>query len=66
MCASPSPDAAAAACAVARAAAERFLITGPVASVEPLGNGNVNDTFLVRVEAPGRPGYVLQRLNTRA
>jgi Ser/Thr protein kinase RdoA (MazF antagonist) len=65
MCASPSPDAAAGACAVARAVAERFRIAGPVASVAPLGNGNVNDTFLVRVEAPGQPGYVLQRLNTR-
>ncbi|MEB3170201.1 MAG: phosphotransferase, partial [Synechococcaceae cyanobacterium] len=63
MCASPSADAAA--CAVARAVAERFRIAGPVTSVAPLGNGNVNATFLVRVEAPGEPGYVLQRLNTR-
>jgi Ser/Thr protein kinase RdoA (MazF antagonist) len=45
--------------------AERFLLPGPVRSVAPLGNGNVNQTFLVRVEAPGDPGFVLQRLNTR-
>lgn len=65
MSASPSADAAAAACPIAREVAERFRIAGPVTSIAPLGNGNVNDTFLVRVEAPGQPGYVLQRLNTR-
>jgi Ser/Thr protein kinase RdoA (MazF antagonist) len=48
-----------------RAAAQRFQLPGPVRSVAPLGNGNVNQTFLVRVEAPGDPGFVLQRLNTR-
>jgi Ser/Thr protein kinase RdoA (MazF antagonist) len=32
--------------------------------VAPLGNGNVNATFLVRVAAPGQPGFVLQRINT--
>jgi Ser/Thr protein kinase RdoA (MazF antagonist) len=45
--------------------AARFQLPGLVRTVEPLGNGNVNDTFLVRVEAPGQPGYVMQRLNTR-
>jgi Ser/Thr protein kinase RdoA (MazF antagonist) len=49
----------------ALAAAQRFQLPGPVRSVAPLGNGNVNQTFLVRVEAPGDPGFVLQRLNTR-
>jgi len=59
--ASSPPDAAAAAWGVA----DRFRLPGPVTAVTPLGNGNVNATFLVRVDAPGSPGYVLQRLNTR-
>ncbi|MFQ6537376.1 MULTISPECIES: phosphotransferase enzyme family protein [Aphanothece] len=42
--------------------AERFAIAGPVATVAPLGNGNVNETFLVTTE-PGER-YVLQRINT--
>jgi Ser/Thr protein kinase RdoA (MazF antagonist) len=41
--------------------AEAFQLPGPVQSVTPLGNGNVNATFLV--EAGGQR-YVLQRLNT--
>jgi Ser/Thr protein kinase RdoA (MazF antagonist) len=45
--------------------AGRFRLPGPVTAVTPLGNGNVNETFLVRVDAPGSPGFVLQRLNTR-
>jgi Ser/Thr protein kinase RdoA (MazF antagonist) len=55
------PDAAAEAWGVAG----RFRLPGPVTAVTPLGNGNVNETFLVRVDAPGSPGFVLQRLNTR-
>ncbi len=46
--------------------AGRFRLPGPVTAVTPLGNGNVNETFLVRVDAPGSPGFVLQRLNTQA
>ena len=62
----PSPsDGMAAAAREATAAAQRFQLPGPVGSVAPLGNGNVNQTFLVRVDAPGEPGFVLQRLNTR-
>ena len=45
--------------------AGRFRLPGPVTAVTPLGNGNVNQTFLVRVDAPGSPGFVLQRLNTQ-
>ena len=41
--------------------AEAFQLPGPVQSVAPLGNGNVNATYLV--EAGGQR-YVLQRLNT--
>lgn len=42
--------------------AERFAIPGSVTSVAPLGNGNVNDTYLVETSAG--PRFVLQRLNT--
>ena len=42
--------------------AEAFLGRGWVSSVAPLGNGNVNDTYLVHTQ--GAPA-VLQRLNTR-
>ena len=43
--------------------ASRFAIQGPVTAVEPLGNGNVNDTY--RVITGSGTSYVLQRLNTR-
>jgi Ser/Thr protein kinase RdoA (MazF antagonist) len=44
------------------AIAEAFHGRGSVLSVAPLGNGNVNDTYLVHTQ--GAPA-VLQRLNTR-
>jgi len=44
------------------AIAEAFHGPASVCSVAPLGNGNVNDTYLVRTQ--GEPA-VLQRLNTR-
>lgn len=44
------------------AIAEAFHGRGSVCSVAPLGNGNVNDTYLVHTQ--GEPA-VLQRLNTR-
>jgi len=43
--------------------ASRFAINAPVAAVEPLGSGNVNDTYRVRTTAGDH--YVLQRINTR-
>ena len=42
--------------------AERFAVDGAVSSVEPLGNGNINATYLVCTSQGCR--YVLQRLNT--
>ncbi|SBO42462.1 phosphotransferase enzyme family protein [Cyanobium sp. NIES-981] len=45
-----------------RGIAEHFALPAAVTSVEPLGNGNVNDTF--RVETAGGQRFVLQRLNT--
>lgn len=43
--------------------ASRFAIDGPVTAVEPLGSGNVNDTYRVGTASSG--SYVLQRINTR-
>ena len=42
--------------------AQCFAIAGEVESIEPLGNGNVNDTF--RVQTRSGECFVLQRLNT--
>ena len=40
-----------------------FQVEGSVKSVIPLGNGLINDTFLVRTQGFGTPDYVLQRIN---
>lgn len=45
--------------------AEAFALPGRVKDIAPLGNGNVNDTFLVQVEGCPGPYFVLQRLNTQ-
>ncbi len=45
--------------------AGRFVLEAPVASIAPLGNGNVNDTYRVCLEGDASPDVVLQRLNTR-
>lgn len=39
----------------------RFAVEGQVLAVEPLGNGLINDTFLVKTDGPRN--YVLQRIN---
>lgn len=46
------------------AVAERFQLPGRITAIEPLGNGNVNDTYRVVTEGEGRWQFVLQRLNT--
>lgn len=46
------------------AIAAAFALPAPVARVEPLGNGNVNATYLVALAGGERRRYVLQRLNT--
>jgi len=48
------------------AVAEAFALHGPVTTIAPLGNGNVNDTYLMEVGSGGATAsrYVLQRLNT--
>jgi len=55
----PTPDA-----ALLQAVAESFDLPGAVAAIEPLGNGNVNGTWRVRLREAGEGSYVLQRLNT--
>jgi len=42
--------------------ASQFAIEGEVTEVKPLGNGLINDTYLVRTT--GTYSYVLQRINT--
>ena len=45
-----------------KAVAEAFDLPSSIRSIAPLGNGNVNDTFVVEA---GDQRYVLQRLNTQ-
>ncbi|MEM8614458.1 MAG: aminoglycoside phosphotransferase family protein [Cyanobacteria bacterium P01_H01_bin.105] len=40
--------------------AQQFVGHGTVQAIRPLGNGNINDTYLVDTEQP----FVLQRINT--
>ena len=48
------------------AVAEAFALPGVVTAIAPLGNGNVNDTYLLEVQSGGAKACrcVLQRLNT--
>jgi Ser/Thr protein kinase RdoA (MazF antagonist) len=46
--------------------AEQFNPNGPVVDVKEYGTGNVNDTYLVTLEAPGGNNYfIMQRINQR-
>jgi len=47
----------------ARWAAARFRLGGNPVEVSPLGRGLINDTFLVRTDAPADSRVILQRLN---
>ena len=47
------------------ALARQFAPQGQVVEVRDFGRGNVNDTFLVTLKAPGERRFILQRLNTR-
>ena len=40
-----------------------FLIEGTVKEVVPLGNGLINDTYLVKTIEADKADYVLQRIN---
>ena len=43
--------------------AAEFELPGRICSLEPLGNGNVNDSYLVVCDGPPLQRFVLQRLN---
>lgn len=42
---------------------DHFPIKGTPATITPYGFGHINDTYLVRSEAPDDPDYILQRVN---
>lgn len=42
---------------------EQFAIKGTVDTVKPLGNGLINDTFVMRTKEADAPDYVVQRIN---
>lgn len=45
------------------AVASQFISQGTVLDIQEYGRGNVNDTFLVTVDSPQEPRFILQRLN---
>ncbi len=45
--------------------AEAFELPGRIRSLEPLGSGNVNESFVVVCDGPPERRFVLQRLNRR-
>jgi hypothetical protein len=45
--------------------AEQFAAQRPVVDIQAFGNGNINDTFRVRVKSVSNPYFILQRINTQ-
>ena len=45
--------------------ASKFKLEGPVERVEPMGEGFINDTFIIRTQGNDVPDYLLQRKNKR-
>ena len=45
--------------------AEQFKPQGEVIDIREFGNGNINNTFLVTLNAKGEKHFILQRINTR-
>lgn len=43
--------------------ASRFALDGTPSTIKPLGNGLINDTYLLRTAENDSPDYVLQRIN---
>lgn len=43
--------------------AARFQLAGEVSAVRPLGEGFINDTFVIETAADDTPNYILQRKN---
>ncbi|MBE9028445.1 aminoglycoside phosphotransferase family protein [filamentous cyanobacterium LEGE 11480] len=48
-----------------RSIADQFAHRGTVTDIAPLGNGNINDTFLITVDSLIDHQFVLQRINTQ-
>jgi Ser/Thr protein kinase RdoA (MazF antagonist) len=46
------------------AVAKQFTYCGEIISIQELGNGNINDTFLVTLDAREMKHFILQRINT--
>ena len=42
--------------------ANQFALEGAIAEIKPLGEGFINDTFVVKTEGDA-PNYILQRKN---
>lgn len=42
---------------------KKFAIEGTIADVKPLGEGFINDTFIIKTTADATPDYILQRKN---
>ena len=42
---------------------KQFATKGEIAEIKPLGNGLINDTYIVRTTSDSDPDYVLQRIN---
>ncbi|PAX60547.1 phosphotransferase enzyme family protein [Brunnivagina elsteri] len=45
--------------------AEQFALQSKITEVRAFGSGNINDTFLVAIDTPSKPHFVLQRINTK-
>ena len=45
------------------AIAARFQLSGEVQAVRPLGEGFINDTFIIETASAQDPNYILQRKN---
>lgn len=45
--------------------AAQFRPTGQIVEIQPFGSGNINDTYLVKLNSPAEQHFVLQRINTQ-
>lgn len=45
--------------------ASKFKLEGPVERIEPMGEGFINDTFIIRTRGNDVPDFLLQRKNKR-
>ena len=43
--------------------ASKFLLTGTPSEIKPLGNGLINDTYIIVTQEEDAPNYVLQHIN---